>query len=121
MTSRVLPRDEWPRLVGTEAGEIWPHLPEGSLPVVVEHDGAIVGCHVLIPYWHVECLWIAPNARGRGAVARRLWAAVRETARFMHVRTAFTAALDDRVRGLLEHVGAMKLPGDHYCVPLMRE
>lgn len=118
MTSRILPVAEWPRLVGTEAEAVWPHLPHGSHVVVVEQGAAIVGCHVLIPYWHVECLWIAPEARGRGGVARRLWGAVQRVARDLGVHVVLTAAMDDRVRGLLAHVGATKLPGDHYVVPL---
>jgi hypothetical protein len=118
MTTRVLPREEWSRLAGTEAETAWPSFPLGSLPIVVEQDGVIVGCHVLIPYWHVECLWIAPQARGRSTVARRLWTTVRRVAQQLHIPAVLTAACDDRVRRLLEHAGATKLPGDHYVLPL---
>jgi hypothetical protein len=118
MIARVLPREEWPRLAGTEAGAAWPSFPAGARPVVVERDGVIVACHVLIPYWHVECLWIAPEARGLASVARRLWNYVRYEARLLGASSVLTAACDDRVRGLLAHVGATKLPGDHYVVPV---
>lgn len=118
MTSRILPPAEYPRLVGTEAERVWPHLPPEAQVVVVERDGAIVGCHVLIPYWHLECLWVAPGARGRGSVARRLWRAVQRVALALGQRAVLTTAIDDRVRGLLAHVGATRLPGESYVVPM---
>lgn len=118
MTTRILPQEEWPRLAGTEAETVWPHLSSDARIVVVERDDRIVGCHVLIPYWHVECLWIAEEDRGHGSVARRLWSEVQRIARELGAKCVLTAAIDERVRGLLAHVGATKLPGDHYVVPL---
>lgn len=116
MTSRVLPVEEWPRLAGTEAEAVWPHLSEASRVLVVEHDGEIVGCWVLMSVVHAECLWIAPLHRGKAAVARRLWTAMRRAARALSAPVVATAALTDDVRALLEHVGATKLPGDHYAM-----
>lgn len=117
--TRILPRDEWPRLAGTEAEAVWPLLnPDTTRIVVVERDGEIVGCHVLLWVLHAECLWTAPAARGRGGVARRLWTAVQETVRAMGASGFMTAATDDRVRRLLAHVGAQRLPGDHYVMTL---
>lgn len=119
MTTRILPPDEWPRLVGTEVETVWPTLdPSLSSIVVVEQDGEIVGCHVLMWILHVECLWIAPAHRGKASVGRRLWSAVQRAARATGVRAVWTAAADDRIRGLLAHVGARQLPVDHYVVPL---
>ncbi len=118
MTTRILPRDEYARLAGTELDAVWAHLPDATRVVVVERDGAIVGCHALLPCWHVEGLWIAPGARGRGGVARRLWRAVQDEARAIGVSAVLTAATDDRVRGLLAHVGATKVPGEAYLVPV---
>lgn len=117
MTSRILPPKEWPKLEGTEAGAIWPHLdPARSQVLVVEADGAIVGTWVLMSVVHAECLWIADAHRGKASVARRLWTAMRRTAREMGVPIVATAALSDDVRTLLEHVGATKVPGDHYAM-----
>jgi hypothetical protein len=121
MIARILPPEEWPRLVGTEAELVWPHLSPEARVVVVERDAAIIGCHVLIPYWHVECLWIAPALRGRGTVAGRLWAAVQRVAWDLGIRVVLTAAVDDRVRTLLAHVGATPLPGEAYAVPVRGE
>lgn len=119
MTTRILPESEWPRLAHTEAAEVYRHLdPARASIVVVEKDGAIVGCHLLIDVLHVECLWIDPAFRGRPSVARRLWAAVQARAKALGAHTLVTAACDDRVRRLLAHVGATKLGGDHYVIPV---
>lgn len=117
MTTRVLPYAEWPRLAETEAGPVWPHLnPAKAEIVVVEKDGQIVGCQIVMTVKHLEALWIAPAFRQRSSVGRRLWDAVKRVARADGSTAAFTSACDDRVRGLLAHVGAQQLPGDHYLV-----
>jgi len=119
MISRLLPSDEWWKLAGTEADTVWRDLPASACVVAVEDDGVIVGCHVLVPVLHAELLWIHPAYRKRSSVARRLWAAVKQTAIDRFGAVGFqTAAIDDEVRGLLSHVGAVPLPGDHYMVPL---
>jgi hypothetical protein len=115
-SARQLPPDEWPRLVGTEAERIRPHLPSGSRVLVVEDGPAIVGCWILMPVVHAECLWIAAAHRGKASVARRLWTVMQRTAQAMGVPIVATAALTDDVRHLLEHVGATKVPGDHYAL-----
>lgn len=118
--TRVLPLDEWTRLAGTEAEAVWPHLdPRRTSIVVVERAGVIVGCHILSWVLHAECLWIHTAHRGRSSVARRLWTAVKHVARDRWgVRSVVTSAVDDRVRGLLAHVGAHPLPGTAYVINL---
>lgn len=119
MTSRILPHGEWPKLAHTEASEVWRHLdPLKAWIIVVEKDGAIVGCHVLMSVLHAECLWIDPAFRGRPSVARRLWMAVQARAKALGAHTLVTGACDDKIRGLLAHVGATKLAGDQFVIPL---
>lgn len=119
MTSRILPVDEWPRLEGTEAETVWPTLDPGTSTIlVVEHDGQIVGCHVLLYVLHAECLWIHPDHRGKSSVARRLWDAVQRMVLASGKGAVWTAATDQRVCRLLKHVGATQLPGTHYVVPV---
>lgn len=119
MTTRILPPTEWPRLVGTEAEAAIASLTDAARVIVVEHDGAIVGCHLLQPVLHAECLWIHPDYRKRASVGRRLWAHVQRTARdHFQVRWFATSAMSDEVRTLLRHVGAVHLDGDHYMVPV---
>lgn len=118
MTTRILPPDEYPRLNGTEAEQAWPLLTDAARVVVVEHDGAIVGCHLLQPVLHAECLWIHPDYRKKASVARRLWMGVRKTvAEQFHVGWFHTACASADVEQLLTHVGAVKLP-DAYMVPV---
>lgn len=119
MSTRLLPADEWPRLAGTALEPLWPTLnPETCRIIVVERDGQIVGHHVLMTVLHAECLWIHPDHRGRASVARRLWGAVRAEAHAYGASGVMTTAMDDVVRGLLTHVDAVRVPGDHYLVPI---
>jgi hypothetical protein len=118
MTTRILPRDEYPRLAGTELDAVWPILPLDAQVVVVEQDGQIVGCWSAYRLVHVEGLWIAPEHRGKGSVARRLLVGMRETVAEMGASGAITGALTDDVRTMLRHIGATHLPGDHYALPL---
>lgn len=121
LTTRVLPRDEWPRLAGTEAEHLWPLMQPGDGDiVVVERDGAIVGCWGLLRVVHAECVWIAPSERVRTSVARRLLTAMRNVARSMGARAVYTGAETDEVRQMLETLGGTKLIGDHYMVPLTK-
>ena len=117
MTTRLLPPDEWPRLVGTEAEGVWPYLdPARASVLVVEDKGEIIGTWVMMDVLHVECLWIAPAHRGKGSVARRLYVGLKKAARAIGVDVIATAALNDDVRTLLAHAGATRLPGDHYSL-----
>jgi len=116
--TRLLPRDEWHRLVGTEAEAAWPVFPEGTQVIVVEHDGVIVGCWSLLPVFHAECVWIAPDKRASGSVSRRLWQRMHALAREMGLKAFATSAMDDRIRHLLERHGASELPGRHFVVPV---
>jgi len=118
MTARLLPREEWAKLHGTELDAAVPYLPEPTHVVVVEQDGQIVGCWALMSYLHVEGLYIAPEHRKRGRVGWRLWQAMRDLVRSQGASVVLTAALSDEVRTLLAHVGATKLPGDHYVLPM---
>lgn len=118
MTTRMLSRDEWAtKLAGTELEAAVPYL-DGAQVVVVEDGETVVGCWALIPYVHVEGVWIAPAHRGRGSVARRLLSGMRRAAQAMGVSTVMTAAISDDVRELLAHLGATKLPGEHYALPV---
>jgi hypothetical protein len=105
--------------VNTEAEAIWPTLdPATASIVVVEDDGQIVGCHVLYYVLHADGLWIHPDHRGKTSVGRRLWAGVQRLVRAHRVPGLVTAAIDERVCGLLTHVGAVPLPGQHFVIPM---
>lgn len=117
--TRILPREEWSRLVGTEAeAAIHGVDPTQTDVIVVEQADEIVGCWMLVRVPHVECLWIAPAHRKAAAVGRRLWAAMRRVASERGLSAVYTAAASDDVRGMLNRVGAQRIEADHYVVPI---
>lgn len=121
MTSRVLPVEEWPRLRGTEAETLWPHLdPTMAQVLVVEDGGEIVGTWVLVKMVHAECVWIAPAYRGSFGVAKRLLVGMRRLALACGVKTVWTSAMSDHVRSLIGTLQGVRLPGEHYVLPLER-
>ena len=119
MTTRILPPQEWDRLAGTELETVWPHLVPSRTEILVVEDGdVIVACWAFLLLAHVEGVWIHPAYRKHARVAGRLWQAMRALVREAGFRTVTTGAVTDEVRGLLTHVGAEKLPGDHYVVSI---
>lgn len=114
MTTRILPRDEYAKLAGTELDTVWPLLDQADGVVMVIEDGdQIVGCWAVMTVTHVEGLWIHPAHRGKASVGRRLLLGM---TRFLRGRTVVTSATCDDVRRLLERVAAQPLPGSHYMV-----
>ena len=119
MTTRTLPEAEWGKLVGTEAEAVLPYLHNrGAQAIVVEQDGAIVGCWILLPLWHAECLWIDPAHRGKASVGRRLLSGLRHEAEALGLTTVWTASVSNEVDALLAHIGATELPGHHFVMPV---
>lgn len=121
MTYRVLPQAEWPRLAGTEAETLWPHLdPMNARVLVVEEAGRIVGTWTVLRVVHVECVWIDPAYRGAFGVVKRLLRGMRAIAGEWGARTVLTSALTDQVRALITSLGGQQLPGEHFVIPLER-
>lgn len=114
-TTRRLPRAEWAKLAATqEIAQYWSLLPTETHVIVVEDAHQIIGVHAILPVWHLEGLWIAESHRGHTAVARCLWRAVQRELAEMQITRVVTAAVDERVRQLLEHMQAEPLP-PHYA------
>lgn len=117
MTTRQLPKEEWvSKLVGTELESVASILPDTTRVVVVEDDGAIVGCWAFFPVIHGEGLWIADSHRGRASVGRRLLTEMIKTVESMGASVINTAAMTREVQHLLTHIGAVELPGTHYAL-----
>lgn len=123
MTSRLLPVDEWPRLVGTELETVWPVLDRERAQVVVveDDDGQIIGCWAGFPLWHAEGVTVAPAHRGKAGVARLLLAGMTGLAKANGYRSVVTAAIDPAVASLLEKHGAVHLDARHYALPVVTE
>jgi ribosomal protein S18 acetylase RimI-like enzyme len=119
MTTRILSRDEWPRLAGTLLEDTWPSLPPNAAVMAVEEGGVILGCVALFPAWHLEGVWIAPEQRGRVGVARRLVNAIRTLAGSLGVREVLMMATTDAAARMCLRFGrAIPLTCDHFAVQL---
>lgn len=118
MQTRILPREEWHRLAGTELETVIPYLPASASVIVVEDGDQIVGCWSVFEQTHVEGVWIAPEYRGRGSVARRLIATMVETARARGAQTVWTAAVTPDVADLALRLGAVELHARHFSLKI---
>src|SRR5678810_1223630 len=119
MTTRILPREEYFRLMGTELEGVRDELPASACVLAVENDdGELVACWALLPIWHVEGVWIAESERKRGQAAIRLVRGMKDMARTAGAKTVMTAAVTDEVRALIQRMGGQQVPGDHFLVPV---
>lgn len=119
MTSRILPRAEWSKLAGTEAGAFAAQLPQESASIlVVEDGGVIVATWALITMVHAEGLWIAPAYRCRFGVAKRLLDGMRQMARSIGCTSVQTAAISDEVAQFIQRLGGSALPGQAFMLPM---
>ena len=119
MTSRVLPPEEWPKLVGTEADTLWPHLdPDNTQVIVVEDGDRIVGTWTAVRLVHAECVWVDPDYRGSFGVVKRLLRGMQRAARQWGARTVLTGSLTDQVSAFITSLGGQALPGEHFVIPV---
>lgn len=112
MTSRSLPQDEWIRLDATLLASVWRTFdPAYAEVIVVERDGDIVGSVALLTSIHAECC----ENRGGADVGRMLWNALRARARAAGASAVWGSAMDEPMRGLLQHHAEL-IPGEHFLV-----
>lgn len=121
MTHRLLPREEWHRLQGTL---LWPavlSMTPDALVMVVEHNGEIVGCASYYPQWHLDGVWIKPDAP-KVSIGRRLFAMIRDVARDFQIQSAWAMAVNARSRKLIASLGpVVHLACDHYDIDVRGE
>lgn len=119
MTSRILPVNEWPKLLGTELHRYDVLDPNHTVVYVVEQGDQIIGCWAFMHVVHLEGLWIDPNYRKQGSVFRRLLYGMRDTVTgFFRAHAAITTAVSEDVARIVSKYGGVKLPGEHYAVPV---
>lgn len=120
MIARLLPREEWPRLSGSELGDVWPYLhPEHTKVLVVENEeGEIVATWSFTHLAHVEGLWLDPAVRGKAAVARKLWLMLQELARSEGVTHVVTQVVSADVMQLVKTAGGKEVPGVSCVIPV---
>ncbi len=119
--ARVLPPEEWAeRLTGTSLDGM--HLdPDHSVVILVEDGGPggqVLACWAAITTVHVEGLWEAPAARGHAGVARALLTTMLSTLREHHIAEVLTNAATPEVEAMLNHIGAIQLPGTAWVLDL---
>lgn len=119
MTTRILPREEWPRLKGT-ATEVATALDPKTCHIVVVENGAgeIVGAWALFCQWHAEAMWIDPAHRKRTAVFRRLAGAMQRMAWAVKAQGLWASTTVPEVMKIMGHAGGIEVPGQHYVVPV---
>lgn len=119
MIWRILPPEEWPRLKGTEAGEVWPlYDPERTQVVVVEDAGKIVATWTVMQTVTVECLWADPAYRGSFGVTKRLLAGMRAVAKALGVSHVQTASQSEHVTDLIRRFGGIPIPAEFFSLPV---
>lgn len=117
MTRRLLPREDYGRLVGTELEAIAPHLPADAEVLVIEDEqGAIVGCWSAFSLLHVEGVWVAPEHRGKTGVARNLLQGMRQIARRRGAQAVNTGSVSPDVSAMLRKLGAVALEGEQFSL-----
>ena len=120
MTRRILPREEYGRLVGTYLEPLIEALPADADVIVVEDEGRIVACSSIFARDHVECTWIAEDHQDQPAVFWSLLHGIKTQARHRGSLRVLTASMDDRMTEFLNHV-AEPLPGAHFVWPMQKE
>lgn len=113
--SRVLPPSEWSKLVGTEAERLHPMLDaQKDRVVVVERDGEVLACTVLMSVLHAECVWIHPEHRGHAGVKRQLYAGVERAASEQGARVVCVVATLPVMKRFFRWIGARLIEGEHF-------
>ena len=116
MRTRVLLREEWHLVGGTPLALVLPQLPPGARIVVAEDGGAIVGTWAVVPYLHLEGMWVDPRHRRAGGVLRRLMRGVRSVCRELGILRVLTCSDDAQITKYLFRLGAEQLPGEHFVL-----
>lgn len=116
MTTRLLPRDEWDRLRGTDLGMASSQLPPNTRVMVVEDGSEMVGCLALLPLTHCEGLYIAPAHRKRGRVLRRLLQALGREAQALSVPIVFPASTSAPMTDLIMGLGGIEIPARFFAL-----
>jgi hypothetical protein len=125
MTHRILPPAEWPRLKGTPLGDELAKLaiPAQGLTIFVVEDeaGQIVAHWSAFVALHGEQVWVRKDHRKKAAPIKHLLAAQAEFAATLGASHYITHSASDEVTRLLQTLGAARLPGEPYSVPVRKE
>lgn len=119
MKVRELDPLEWYKLDGMEAESVWPLLnPDRDRVIVVENDEKIVGSWILMQVFHMECVWVHPDHRGNGSVARRLLSGMMNLIKSLGLKGAVTNSMTPEIDKIIEKLNGVKIPGEFYFIPV---
>lgn len=103
---RRLNPDEYQRLAGVADGIV---PPDGSVVIVAEDAGEIVGRMILLPVVHLEGTWLAESAR-RGTAAGRLFDAILREARTARLGSVMAYSTSGEHDAYLHRLGFERMP-----------
>jgi ribosomal protein S18 acetylase RimI-like enzyme len=118
MTTLVLSCDEWAEIVKPYQAAAWACLDANAKILVIEDEGRVVGCAGLLPYLHVEGLWIDPAYRKRASVGRRLLQMLRGAADAMRTRSVVSMIGTPEMDRIARALGGQPLPLPVYDIPI---
>jgi len=116
--TRVLPVEEWPRLLDLPFGANG--LPDEHFAIILvteDPTGAIVGVWAAVTAVHLDGLWVDPNHRDTpvaGQLLRQMKATLQEKA----VTISFTLIQDAEVMVLAHKAGFVRSPWDLWQLTL---
>jgi hypothetical protein len=119
MTTRLLPHEEWTRLdpEKMKLPAIGGAAVDGSVLVVEDDQGVIIGCWSVITCVHVEGAWIDPRYRGKVAVGRRLWNAMKSVVKQRGAMGALMCAVTAESQTRIEKkMHGIEVLGKHFAV-----
>jgi hypothetical protein len=121
-TTRLLPREEWDRLAGTDLETLAPQLdPEHTRIVVVEGPDGLAACWAATRFVHLEGVWIAPQHRKSPGVVRKLLRGMRWALQVMGASYAITGSTTPDVASLIEKLGGRPLHVNWAVLPMQEE
>lgn len=121
MNTRILKKKEYYKLVNTELEKVSKNLPKESKVIVVEHDDEVVGSWALIPYYHLECMHVRVDHRGKGKVARKLLSFMFKLVDSLGISSVITSSVDEVVEKMIIKLGGVELPGKHFALGIRKD
>lgn len=116
--TRILPPEEWPKLLDRTFRETGLPDPNLCTVLVVETPlGEIVGTWIAITAVHLEGLWVDPAHRGT-SVASRLLKGMTSILQEAGILASFTLISDPQVAALASKAGFTRYPADTWVLQL---
>ncbi len=125
MRTRIIGPEEWGRLGQTDLPTLLPYVKPQNITVSVVEDEAqkIVGCLSALQVTCLEGLWIAPEHRKHGAVARSLLrqaVAVPRAHGECWALGCLSVESDERMGDYLRRLGGREMRSSLYILPVGR-